>query len=150
MKRLSNYNCLKIAEKSDPHKRHSWTTWNFSGLYKEYYHILLVREACDFFIFYFLKNNLEYISPFCSATDTPVLGFWRRLPWVSMSGWIPSLLCFIACMQWIPQIYLWCDTCWPLGGQHGVMLFTFYPTTDGDHLSVRNPTFPFNTQALRS
>ena len=31
----------------------------------------------------------------------------------------PSLVCFIACMQWIPDIHLWCDTCWPLGGQHG-------------------------------
>ena len=22
------------------------------------------------------------------------------------------------CMQWIPQIHLWCNICWPLGGQH--------------------------------
>ena len=26
---------------------------------------------------------------------------------------------FITCMQWIPQIHLWCDTCWPLGDQRG-------------------------------
>ena len=31
----------------------------------------------------------------------------------------PSLTCFVACVQWIPRIYLWCDTCWPLGSQHG-------------------------------
>ena len=34
-----------------------------------------------------------------------------------------SVLGFIArmdplsCMQWIPQIHLWCDTCWPLARQ---------------------------------
>ena len=31
----------------------------------------------------------------------------------------PSLACFLAFLQWIPQIHLWCDTCWPLGCQHG-------------------------------
>ena len=31
----------------------------------------------------------------------------------------PSLTCILACVQWIPQIHLWCDTCRPLGGQHG-------------------------------
>ena len=25
----------------------------------------------------------------------------------------PSLPCFIACVQWIPHIHLWCDTSWP-------------------------------------
>ena len=31
----------------------------------------------------------------------------------------PLLVCFITCVQWIPQIQLWCDTCWSLGGRHG-------------------------------
>ena len=31
------------------------------------------------------------MSPFCGATDTPVLDFWWRLPWVSKPGWIPRL-----------------------------------------------------------
>ena len=35
----------------------------------------------------FLKQFLEDISPLCGATDTPVLDFWRRLPWVSKSEW---------------------------------------------------------------
>ena len=26
---------------------------------------------------------------------------------------------FVTCAQWIPQIHLWCDTCWPLDDQHG-------------------------------
>ena len=31
---------------------------------------------------------LEDTCPFCGATDTPVLEFWWRLPWVSKTGWI--------------------------------------------------------------
>ena len=31
----------------------------------------------------------------------------------------PSLAYFIAYMQWIFQIHLWCDTYWLLGGQYG-------------------------------
>ena len=27
-----------------------------------------------------------------------------------------SLACFVACVQWIPEIHLWCDACWSLGG----------------------------------
>ena len=31
----------------------------------------------------------------------------------------PSLTGFLSWMQRILQIHLWCDTCWPLDGQHG-------------------------------
>ena len=31
----------------------------------------------------------------------------------------PLLVCFLTCAQWIPQIHLWCDTCWPLDSQYG-------------------------------
>ena len=27
--------------------------------------------------------------------------------------------CFVACAQCSPQLHLWCNTCWPLGNQHG-------------------------------
>ena len=30
---------------------------------------------------------------------------------------------FISCIQWIPQIHLWCGTCWPIDGQHGSWAF---------------------------
>ena len=30
---------------------------------------------------------VEDISPFCGATDTPVLDFWLRLPWVLKTEW---------------------------------------------------------------
>ena len=55
-----------------------------------------------------LFKFLEDVSPFCRAIDTPVLvtstlGFKARV--------VPLLVCFVTCMQWIPQIHLWCDTC---------------------------------------
>ena len=59
------------------------------------------------------------MSPFCGATDTPVLDFWWCLPWVSKPGWIPRLRGFVACVPWIPESHLWCDTCWLYRGQHG-------------------------------
>ena len=58
-----------------------------------------------FILFIFLKKNLEDISSFRRATDTPVLEFWWRLPWISKPGWIP-FVCFLC----DPQIHLWCDT----------------------------------------
>ena len=41
--------------------------------------------------YYFFKKVLEDMSPFCEATDTPVLDFWWHLPWVPNPGWIPHL-----------------------------------------------------------
>ena len=58
---------------------------------------------CNFVIFYnFLKTNLLY-SCF-GLLVTSILSFKP---------------CFITCVQWIPQIQLWGDTCWTLEGQHG-------------------------------
>ena len=28
-----------------------------------------------------------------------------------LTGKIPSLTCFVACVQWNPQVHLWCNTC---------------------------------------
>ena len=61
----------------------------------------------------------EIISYFLSAVLTPDtnnllvtygLGFKVRVD--------PSLVCFVTCAQWSPEIHLWCDTCEPLDGQH--------------------------------
>ena len=35
----------------------------------------------------FFQKSLEDMSPFCGATDTPVLDFWWRLLWVSKPEW---------------------------------------------------------------
>ena len=53
---------------------------------------------------------------FRGATDTPALGLWWRLPWVSKPGFIP--FCVLSCLC-DPQIHLWCNTCWLYRGQHG-------------------------------
>ena len=70
----------------------------------------------------FFKNFLEDMSPFCGATDTPISDFWRCLLWVSKPEcFLPylSLVEAYVLHYMFPEIHLWCDTCWPLGGQHG-------------------------------
>ena len=42
----------------------------------------------------FFSKFLKDISPFCGATDAPVLDFWWCLPWISKPGWISSLAYF--------------------------------------------------------
>ena len=37
-----------------------------------------------------------------------------------------SLMCFLTYVQWIPQIHLWWDTCWPLCSQHGSQSFLIH------------------------
>ena len=70
----------------------------------------------------FLKFFLGDISflrghwyPWFGILVTSTLDFKARLD--------PSLACFRACAQCIPQIHLWCDTWWPLGSQHGCRAF---------------------------
>ena len=46
---------------------------------------------------------------------TSALGFTARVE--------PLFVCFLACVQCIPQIHLWCHTNWPLNGQHAVEPF---------------------------
>ena len=69
-------------------------------------------------IFFFFKF-LEDMSPFCGATDTPVLDFWWRLLWVSKPEWFlaySSLAEAYVLHYTFPEIHLWCNTCQPLGG----------------------------------
>ena len=49
--------------------------------------------------------------------------FWCHLLWVSKPGWIPH---FIACLQGIPQIHLWCNAYLPINGQHGSLVFLIH------------------------
>ena len=50
-------------------------------------------------------------SPSCGLLVTSALGFKARVN--------PSLLCFVTCTEWNPQIHLWYDTCWPTDSQYG-------------------------------
>ena len=73
-----------------------------------------VRQVyARFFVFF--STFLDYTSPFYGATGDSVLDFWWCLPWVSKPGWIHLPAYFVVFVQWIPQIHLWWNTCWPLG-----------------------------------
>ena len=81
-------------------------------------------------------NPTEDISPFCWATDTLVLDFLWHLLWVSKPEKIPLLAYFVTFIQQIPQIHLWCNTCWPIGSQYGnwVISSTYLSRSIGEAL----------------
>ena len=60
------------------------------------------------------KKFWEDVSVFRGATDIPVFGLLVMSPLGFKVRVDPSLACFITCMQQVPQIHFWCDTCWPL------------------------------------
>ena len=75
----------------------------------------------------FLKNiffeGQWVLSPFCWATDTPVFDFWWRNP-LDFKARVGSLICTWQRYTWyrFPEIQPWCNTYWPLHGQHGSQL----------------------------
>ena len=81
------------------------------------------------FVLLFLKF-LEDISPFCGATDTPVLDFWWCLPWSFKARVIP---CVFSRLR-DPQIHLCCDTYW---------LYRVQYTPTIKMLPMHNGLFPF-------
>ena len=71
-------------------------------------------QSMRWLIFFFknLRISVLFVGPLIPCFGLPVTS-----AWVSKSGWISSFACFITHMQWISQIHLWCNTCWPVGGQ---------------------------------
>ena len=62
----------------------------------------------------FVRFFLTFISPM----GTPIALFWT--PALGLKARVDlSITYIVVCVQWIPQIHLWCDTCWPLDGHHG-------------------------------
>ena len=62
----------------------------------------------------------------CGAADTcfgllvmSLLGFKARVGSLICTWWRP--MCYM-----LSDIYLWCDTCWPLGDQYGCQTILFY------------------------
>ena len=54
-------------------------------------------------------------------TKVLLWGHWYSYYWLLVTSALdfkPLLTFFVTCVQLIPQAHLWCDTCWPLGGQH--------------------------------
>ena len=94
---------------------------------------------------FFLKF-LEDMNPFCCTTDTPILDFWWRLLWVSKPEWVlpySSLAEAYVLHYTFPEIHLWCDTCQPLGGQHGsrAVSSTYLQGIGGTPMNEINWTF---------
>ena len=58
---------------------------------------------------FFLKTKLFDMNPFCGATDTR-FGIWFQC----QSG--QPFSCLLEAYMY-PNIHLWCNICWPLGGQ---------------------------------
>ena len=83
----------------------------------------------------FFTKMLEDMSPFCGPLIplfwTSVLGFKARMD--------SSLVCFLTCVQWIPQIHIWYDTCWLLDSQHDSCLYA--PHSRGRMLVLDRETF---------
>ena len=67
-----------------------------------------------------LDNNLFFKKKF-GGKKSFLCGHWYPCFGLLVTCTLGGSLfaCFIACMQQIPQIHLWCDTCWPLSGQYG-------------------------------
>ena len=100
--------------------------------YKKYpaLRMVMVRSHATFVFsfsltfFFIFKKLLEDMSPFCGATDIPVLDFLVTSP-LGFKARVGNLICasqstWQRCMWYMfPEIHLWCDTCRPPGGQHG-------------------------------
>ena len=74
----------------------------------------------------FFKKILKDISPFCGATDNPCFGLLVMFP-PGFKARVGSLIhtwqrhtCYM-----FPDIYLWCNTYWPLASQNGSWLATY-------------------------
>ena len=66
---------------------------------------------------HYVLNILEDTFAIYGVTDTSDLDLQWHLFWVSKPN--SSLACFLACLEWIPQIHPWCHACWLYCGQHG-------------------------------
>ena len=118
---------VKATHKSDS----NMYTWDWRKLlpFCSYWGILLVfktNHECQIFL---TTSSIEFFS----LMFTLFKHFWRAgVLYVGLPVPLfypctcclkgrrnPSLPCFTACVRWILQVHLWCDTYWPLGGQHG-------------------------------
>ena len=89
--------------------------------------ISLTLIACNRHTFFLIFGGHKSFSwghwyPFFGLLAMSPLGFKARVD--------PSLVCFVACVQWIPEIHLWCDTCWLYRGQHGSWAFSIHVPAD--------------------
>ena len=84
---------------------------------------------CLLFIFHFLKKiwghkslSFGHWHPCFGLLVISALHFKARVD--------PLLVCFLTCVQQIPQIHLWCNTYWLYTGQHVSQDFSIHILTD--------------------
>ena len=101
---------------------HMWMTGpvvNSSTICAQCLQYKVMHCFCLFFVL-----NLENISPFCAATDTPFWASDDSLPGFQSQGGSPHFAWFIANMHGKPQIQLRCGTSWQLACQlSGCLLY---------------------------
>ena len=82
---------------------------------------------------FFGGHNSFFVGPL-----TPVLRLLVTFP-LGFKARVGSLICaWQRCNVTFPEIHLWYNTCWPLGGQHGSPAILFYVPTSRNwnwHLS---------------
>ena len=76
-----------------------------------------------FWVFFFLENT----SPFLWGNWYPCFGILMMSP-LCFKARVGSLICVYWRHTWytFPEIYLWCNTCWSLGGQHCSQAILFH------------------------
>ena len=106
----------KGSETRFPQRKVCHITYNeIKCIFVAFCNKLLLQNVCRVSSF-FLKF-LEDIGPFVGSLILPL--FWSYgdvCSFLSKTGWMsppPLCTCFIAYVQGIPLIHLWCNTCWP-------------------------------------
>ena len=70
-------------------------------------------NICQFFFFLnFWRTHILFVGPLIPLFRTSG----DICPGFQSQG---GLTCMLSYLRAIPQIHLWCNTCWPLDGQHG-------------------------------
>ena len=83
----------------------------------------------------FFFNFWDHWYHYFGLLVSPVLGFKARVD--------PSLVYFLTCVQWIPQIHHRYDTCWLLGSQHGSWAFLIHVLADPVSTTIGGVTNPW-------
>ena len=110
-----------------------WVAWFESSVEKRVKEFFLkawwgnlFKRLRSFFLKKYFGGHKSFfvrsLMPYFRRLVTSALGFKGRVDL--------SLASFLTCMQWIPQIHLWCNTCWPLSGQHGSWFFFIHVLAD--------------------
>ena len=100
--------------------------WNKVVILRDISLNIWLETPFSYYFLFFFQFFVGHMS-FCGANDTPDLNFWwQPSGFQSQSGQAYSHLAE-SYMMHIPEIHLWCNTCWRLDGEHsGWLRFPAY------------------------